>query len=87
MHAIVVRTEIHDQVEAQRAVEAEIMPMLRNAPGFVAAYFIALEGGEGLSVHVFDSEEQARNAAPPADKTAPGVTRKALHYGSVIGAV
>lgn len=86
MHAVVVRADIYDRAEAQRALDTEILPMLRTAPGFVGAYFVALDGGEGLSVHVFDSEEHARNAAPPADGSAGGVTRRTLDFGPVIGA-
>ena len=71
MHATVVHVTIHDQAEAKRALDQEFIPMLRGAPGFVGAYFVAVDDTHGVSIQVFETEEQAKAAAPP--ETGPGV--------------
>ena len=87
MHATVVHVNIHDQAEAKRALDQEFIPMLRGAPGFVGAYFVAVDDTHGVSIQVFETEEQAKAAAPP--KTGPGmggVKLETLQFGDVIGA-
>ena len=87
MHATVVHVNIDDQAEAKRALEQEFIPMLRGAPGFVGAYFVAVDDTHGVSVQVFETEEQAKAAAPP--ETGPavgGVKLDTLQFGPVIGA-
>ena len=87
MHATVVHVNIHDQVEAKRSLDQEFLPMLRTAPGFVGAYFVAVDDTHGVSIQVFESEEQAKAAAPP--ETGPGmggIELDTLQFGDVIGA-
>lgn len=87
MHAIVFHVNIHDQAEAKRALDQEIIPMLKGAPGFVGAYFVAVDDSHGVSIQVFETEEQAKAAAPP--ETGPGaggVELDTLQFGDVIGA-
>jgi hypothetical protein len=87
MHAIVVHANIHDQAEAKRALDQEFIPMLRGAPGFVGAYFVAVDDTHGVSIQVFETEEQAKAAAPP--ETGPGmggVKLDTVQFGDVIGA-
>ena len=87
MHAIVVHVNIHDQAEVKRALDQEFIPMLRGAPGFVGAYFVAVDDTHGVSIQVFETEEQAKAAAPP--ETGPGmggVTLDTVQFGDVIGA-
>jgi hypothetical protein len=86
VHAIVVHVNIHDPAEAKRALDEEIIPMIKGAPGFVGAYFVALDDAHGVSIEVFETEEQAKAIAPPEDGTAPGVSLDTLQYGVVIGA-
>jgi hypothetical protein len=86
MHAIVIHANIHDPEEAKRGLDEDVIPMVRNAPGFVAAYFVALGDGQGVSIEVFQTEEQAKAAAPPEDATARGVTLDTIQFGEVIGA-
>ena len=66
MHAIVIHPNIHDPVEAKRGHDEDVLPMMKNAPGFVGAYFVALDDGRGVSIEVFETEEQAKAAAPPS---------------------
>lgn len=87
MHATVIHADIHDLAEAKRGIEEDVIPMMKKAPGFKGACSIAMDGGHGLSVSVFETEEQARAAAPPEGAAAPGVTLGNLQFGEVIGAV
>jgi alpha-acetolactate decarboxylase len=73
MHAIVVRVTVRDVEPAQKALQEQVVPRAQQSPGFVAGYWTRSEN-QGLSMVVFDSEENARQAAgavqanmPPGD--------------------
>lgn len=85
MHAIVIHADINDRAAAVRGLEQEVLPMMQGAPGFVGAYFVALDDTRGVSIEVFETEEQARAAAPPEGAEAPGVRLATLEVGEVIG--
>jgi len=85
MHAIVIHTNIADLAEAKRGLSEEVIPMMKGAPGFLGAYFVAVDDRHGVSIEVFETEEQARSAAPPEGAEAPGVTIGSLQFGEVIG--
>jgi hypothetical protein len=85
MHAIVIHADITDRAEATRGLTEEVIPMMQGAPGFVGAYFVALDDTHGVSIEVFETEEQARAAAPPEGAEAPGVRLARLQFGEVIG--
>jgi hypothetical protein len=59
-----------------------------QAPGFVAGYWVRLEGGdEGSSVVVFESEDAARAAAGRIRESVgsnPGVTLTDVTVGEVV---
>jgi len=66
MYAVVVRVKVKDVERAQQVLESEVVPGVSGAPGFKAGYWTrSTDGGEtnGLSMVVFDSEENARAAA------------------------
>jgi len=85
MHALVVHANITDLSGAKRALDEQVLPMMRAAPGFVGAYFVALDDTHGVSVRVFETEEEARAAAPPPVGTdAFGVSVDAVQFGEVI---
>ena len=86
MHAHVVHVDIQDVAEAEKGVNETVIPNLKQAPGFVGAYFVALDDSHGFSVAVFDTEEQAKAAAPPEDGTGAGVTMTKVEIGRVVGA-
>jgi hypothetical protein len=86
MHAIVIHANVHDPDEAERGLAEDVIPGLKNAPGFVGAYFVALDDGQGVSIQVFETEEQAKAAAPPRDAAARGVTLDTIQFGQVVGA-
>ena len=60
---------------AANALTNDILPMIRSVPGFVAGYWLEPdEAGKGFSIVLFETEDQARQATPPAsDWSAPGV--------------
>ena len=73
MHAVVVRVTVNDAETAETALREQVVPRVQQSPGFVAGYWTRSEG-QGLSMVVFESEEQARQAAdqvkanmPPGD--------------------
>jgi len=84
MHAIVVHADISDLAEAKRGIDEVVIPIMKGAPGFLGAYFVAVDDAHGLSMAVFESENQARASAPPEGAEAPGVTLAALQL-EVIG--
>jgi hypothetical protein len=77
VHAALVKLTI-DPAQAPAAAEAlmsDILPSVRSASGFVAGYWLEPADGQGFSIVVFETEEQARDAAPPVTSwAAPGVT-------------
>ena len=77
MHAVLVTLTIDpDQAPAAaNALVNDILPAVRSAPGFVAGYWLEPADGQGFSIVLFETEEQARQTAPPASSwAAPGVT-------------
>jgi hypothetical protein len=85
MHAIVIHANITDQAEAKRGLDEDVIPMMKGAPGFLGAYFVAVDDTHGVSIEVFETEEQARAAAPPEGAEARGVTLDTIQFGAVIG--
>jgi hypothetical protein len=49
--------------EARATLERQVVPRVKESPGFIAGYWIAPENGEGMSVIVFDTEEHAQAAS------------------------
>ena len=88
MHAVVVRVKVTDAETATRQLRETVVPRVSQAPGFVAGYWVRLEGGdEGNSVVVFESEDAARTAAEQiraAVDENPGVTLDNVMIGEVV---
>jgi hypothetical protein len=77
MHAVLMTVTIEPAQldQAQKTLREEIVPMVSAVPGFVAGYWLEPSDGQGLSLVVFDTEEQARQTAPPPGASpSPGVT-------------
>jgi hypothetical protein len=83
MYAVVVEVTIDDPEAARQGLE-QIVPAVAQAPGFVAGYWVRLGEGRGTSIAVFETEEQATAARPPADGGAPGVTMTGVAIGEVL---
>jgi hypothetical protein len=86
MHAALVRLTI-DPEQAPAAAEAlvnDVLPRVRAAPGFVAGYWLEPADGEGFSIVLFETEEQARETAPPVISwSAPGVAITSVEFRRV----
>ena len=86
MHAALVRLTI-DPEQAPAAAEAlvnDVLPRVRSAPGLVAGYWLEPADGEGFSIVLFETEEQAREAAPPASSwAAPGIAITGVEFRRV----
>jgi hypothetical protein len=62
MHAVVVRVNIKDEGAATSALRDEVVPQVKQAPGFVAGYWTRADN-TGLSMIVFESEDAAQSAS------------------------
>ena len=64
MHAVVVKVNINDFDRGRQFLTEEVVPRVKQAPGFVAGYWTTSEGNDnGLSMIVFESEEAASTVA------------------------
>ena len=86
MHAVIVSVTINDGEEATTHLRNEIVPRVKQAPGFVAGYWVRIEdGGKGRGTIVFESEDAARAVASQISQ-APGeaVTLDSVDVGEVV---
>jgi hypothetical protein len=63
MHALVVRVTIHNADRTREVLNSQVVPQASGAPGFKTGYWTWATGGaetNGLSMIIFDSEENAR---------------------------
>ena len=85
MHAVVVRSTLHDFEQAVKFLREQGIQRVRQQPGFVGAQWVRLSENSGTSMHTFDTEEAARAAAeqlranPP-----PGLTIDSAEIGEVV---
>jgi len=85
MHARVIHANISDLAEAKRGLDEEVIRGIKGSPGFLDAYFVAIGDSRGISIEVFETEDQARASAPLEGAEAPGVTVRTIEFGAVIG--
>ena len=87
MHAVVVKVSIGDFEAARSELLEQIVPRAKGAPGFVAGYWTRSDdGNNGLSMLVFESEDNARAAAEMI-RTAPApptVTQDSIEVREVV---
>ncbi len=87
MHALVVRSTIHDFEQARNFLRQEGVPRVRQAPGFVTAHWVRLSENSGTSMIIFESEEAAHaggeqlRANPPPSNA---VTIDSVEIGEVV---
>jgi hypothetical protein len=86
MHAVLVNVTIKDGEEATQYLRDEIVPRVKQAPGFVAGYWVRVENGDqGRGTIVFDSEDAARAAAEHIQQDPGGAaTLDAVAVGEVV---
>jgi len=65
MYAVVVRVTVNDVESSRKQLNEVVVLGVKQAPGFKAGFWTAPPGGSGpgLSMVVFDSEENAQQAA------------------------
>lgn len=85
MHAVVINVTINDPEPAAAALRDQVVPQVSQAPGFVAGYWVALEGGKGTSIVAFESEDAARAASERAQAPGDFVTFDSVEVGEVVG--
>jgi hypothetical protein len=54
--------------ESQEYLTANVLPMVKQAPGLVAGYWVAPQDGHGLGITLYETEEAARGAVEMARK-------------------
>ena len=87
MHAalISVRVAPEAQDSALTVLREQVVPMVASAPGFIAGYWLEPNNDVGLSVLLFETEEQARETAPPVGPApAPGATIESVEFRAVV---
>jgi len=84
MHAVVVRVTISDPEGSEAALREQVVPRISKAPGFVARYWTRKDDG-GLSMTLWQSEDEANNAGEMARSLAPeGVNVDSVEVREVV---
>jgi len=71
MYALFLVLQLENQEAALQSLHRDVIPQMRRAPGFSTGTWFG-DQRTGHAVVVFDTEEQARNAAPPVGTAMPG---------------
>jgi hypothetical protein len=86
MHAVIVTVSVNDAEAATENLRNQIVPMVKQAPGFVAGYWVRVkDGSQGRGTMVFESEDAARAVAEQVTQN-PGeaVTLDSVDVGEVV---
>ena len=70
MHAVVVKVKINNVDSAMSSLREQVVPQVSQAPGFVTGHWTRKDDS-GLSMVIFDSEENASAAAERIRNIAP----------------
>lgn len=87
MHAVVVRSTIHNFDKGRAFLREQAIPRVRQAPGFVTAHWVRLTENSGTSMLIFESEEAAQAVAEQVKANPPGsdvVTFNSVEVGEVV---
>ena len=84
MHAVVLNVTVHEPEAGTRALREQVVPRVSQARGFIAGYWLAMPGGRGLSLLVFDSQDAARTMAEQAQPPGDFVTFDSLEIAEVV---
>jgi hypothetical protein len=88
MHAVVVRVTVNDRDAAETRLREEIVPRVSQLPGVVSGYWTRSDGPDGLSMVVFDSEDDARAAADQVPQmVSESVTLESVEVREVVANV
>lgn len=84
MYAVVVKVAIGDLEAAEGALREQVVSRVSQAPGFVTGYWMR-KGDTGLSIVVFESEEDAKRAGEEVRSMAlAGVTIEDVEVREVV---
>jgi hypothetical protein len=84
MHAVVIRVNIKESEGALTALRDDVVPRVKQAPGFVAGYWTRKDD-TGLSMIVFESEDAANGAAEQIPQGMPeGVDLQGVEVREVV---
>jgi hypothetical protein len=84
MHAVVLNVTVADADAATAALRDQVVPQVSGTPGFVAGYWVRLDGSRGMAVVVFESEDAARSAAAEAQPPGDLMTFNSVEVGEVV---
>lgn len=86
MHAVIVSVTVKDGEQATTHLRDEIVPRVKQAPGFVAGYWVRIEGGDkGRGTIIFESEDAARAVAEQISQDHnEAVTLDSVDVGEVV---
>jgi hypothetical protein len=86
MHAVFSAVTINDEDTGTARLRDEIVPQVSSAPGFVAGYWVRLQGNKGVSLVVFESEDAAQtmvNMVRERTQVDDSVTLDTMEIGEV----
>jgi hypothetical protein len=83
MHAVVTHVTINDIDAATEALTSQVVPRVKESPGFVAGYWVRVADNKGVSVIAFESEDGARQAAQQIQPPGDFVTFDSVEVGEV----
>jgi hypothetical protein len=86
MHAVIVQVTINDGEQATADLRNDIVPRVKQAPGFVAGYWVRIgDGAQGRGTMVFESEDAARAVAEQiGQRPGEAVTLDSVDVGEVV---
>ena len=84
MHAVLVSVTIHDEEGARARLRDVVLPMVREAPGVKAGYWLKPADGHGSSIVIFESQEAAENAAKHVTAEGGAVTIDSVTVREVV---
>lgn len=77
--------------DALRGLREQVLPQVKQTPGLVAGYWLQPSGGnQGTSIVVYETEEQAQNAAQMVQQGTspmPGVTITSVETREVVASL
>ena len=84
MHAVLIKVTINDPEAGRKTLHEQVVPRVKQAPGFVAGYWTGTET-KGQTILIFESEQTANAMAETArDLAPPVVTLESIDVQEVV---
>lgn len=88
MHAIVIRSTLNDFERAIASLRDEVIPRVKQAPGFVSAQWVRLDESTGTAMLTFETAEETQAALEMVKASPPvGVTIDSIAAGEVVARI